>query len=95
MQLYHGSILLGDITEVYGEFPWMHGSFSPSKDFASYSALFQYLTDENSNWEGPPPFGDDDDPFDDKTWHVKENGEVRGIFVPAILSDGTISWRWC
>jgi hypothetical protein len=91
MKLYHGDRFLGDISQVGVEGVWMNGEIKLSPSAADYHPFFEFMTDETRGAEAPP-FGED--LLDPENWYVEENGQKRGIEVPAVHRDGSIEWRW-
>ena len=85
---------LGSVSDVTGEYPWMHGVFKPAAGFDDkFRGLFTFLVDdERSNEE--PPFGEE--LLDEGNWWLLDTRGGRwGIALPAVhLDEGSISWRW-
>src|SRR5262245_56031305 len=85
---------LGSVSDVSGEYPWMHGAFKPATLLdEGFQALFIFLMDEERSNE-EPPFNEE--LLDEGNWWLLDTrGNRWGISLPAVhLDEGTISWRW-
>jgi hypothetical protein len=91
MKLYYRDTFLGDISVIEAEGVWTSGEIELSPKAADFRQFFGYMTDETKAME-EPPFGDD--LLNPENWYVEENGQKRGIEVPAVHTDGSIEWRW-
>ena len=91
MKLYHHDRLLGEISGPGVDGRWMVGGIALLPDAEPYLSFFEFMTNEDQGWIDPP-FSED--LLDEENWFVEENGQMQGISVPAIHSDGTIYWRW-
>nr|WP_239549335.1 hypothetical protein [Scopulibacillus daqui] len=71
---------------------WMNGRLISNKNIEKFQDFFEGLTDEendfieenyNQEW------------LDDRNWFIIDNeNKKRGIYIPAVYSDGDINWRW-
>jgi hypothetical protein len=92
IRLYHGGVLLGNITNIGQEGVWMSGTVRLTQEGSAYGDFFSYMTDESKGLEDPP-FGRD--LLDPNNWFIEdERGMRRGIEVPAVHDDNSIEWRW-
>lgn len=91
--LYQNSDL-GGISDVEGDQPWWVGNLSPTPAAAPFREFFAWMVDEDADSSAEEP------PFDqawwtDENWSIQEDdGNRRGICVPAVHGDGQIWWRW-
>jgi hypothetical protein len=84
---------LGDIEDVESDQPWMYGRFVPRKAARELREMFRWLTDEDRDVDEDPPFPADW--LDAGNWAViDDDGKRRSIELPAVGSDGLITWRW-
>jgi hypothetical protein len=85
---------LGEVSNLFGEFPWMSATFRPGRGLnKQFRKLFAFLAAE------PPPAQDPpfaEDLLSDDHWWLVDDAEKRwGISLPAVfLDEGSISWRW-
>jgi hypothetical protein len=90
LKLYHNELLLGDISGVDTDQPWMIGSVHLTRQAVEYEYFFSFVTDESKSTDEPP--------FDEsllENWYVEdESGNRREIEFPAVHEDKTIYWRW-
>lgn len=92
MQLLFQDTELGSISDVGMDGPEVWASFAPNHDSARFVEMWKFITDEDT-CDLDPPFPADF--LDDENWSVLEDGGVkRGIYLPAVYDDGTISWHW-
>lgn len=92
MQLYFMNEYLGNITDISVEGVWINGTFTPSESAKKFSDFFAYMVDEEKGFE-EPPFSQN--LLDENNWYVINKGGSRlGIDVPAVYTDGFITWRW-
>ena len=91
-RLFFRETCLGEITQVEGDFPWVYGKLTPTSAAAPLQDFFRWMGDEE-NVSKEPPF--EKALLNEDNWSiVEENGEQRGISMPAIHEDGLIAWRW-
>ncbi|MEW4058502.1 hypothetical protein Q0N99_04170 [Bacillus siamensis] len=91
MYLYYKEEKLGEIHDVSGEGMWMYGILSPNENIEVFRGLFNDLIDEDGDFDETKY---DEDWLKDENWFVSDNGNKRGIIVPAVYPDGAINWRW-
>jgi hypothetical protein len=95
LKLHHSGIPLGTISDLYGDFPCISGTFSPNDAGLGFKRFFDACTDEEND---PPDIGGEfpDRYFDDELWYViLPDGKRREIFLPAVhWDDMEITWRW-
>ncbi|MCW3098219.1 MAG: hypothetical protein JWL77_3837 [Chthonomonadaceae bacterium] len=90
MKLYHKELLLGEITDVGTDQPWMMGSIQFTPQAATYQDFFAFMTDESNAME-EPPFSEDLL----ENWFIEDElGKKQEIEFPAVHEDNTIEWRW-
>ncbi|WP_369903467.1 hypothetical protein [Bacillus manliponensis] len=94
MRLYFKNIEIGEITEVFGDTPWMYGTIHLNKNSKPFQEYFREMVNEESTFDFEsmnPEF------LDDESWSVFDEDEEQylGIGIPAIhMEDTTIAWRW-
>lgn len=94
MLLLYRNMDLGSISDVGGEQPWWIGNLTPSSEAEAFREFFAWMVDEDRNSAADEP------PFDrawwtDENWYIQDDdGNRRGIDVPAVHGDGQIWWRW-
>ncbi len=91
MKLFYKELVVGTIEALSIEGLWVTGNIILNKDGEKFRLFFDYITNEKRGWE-KPPF--DADLLADENWTVEEASGRRGISLPAISLNGTISWRW-
>ncbi len=91
LRLFRGSELVGTITNLDSDFPWMGGLIQLTPAADPYRHIWEFWTTE-CNRENDPPF---DIPEDiDENWFIEDGeGERTQIEFPAIHSDGSAWWR--
>lgn len=93
MKLIFQRQVLGEISEVGSDQPWVIGSFHPAPSAKAFQEFFAWMVDEDNSTLDEPPF----DPgwLSKEYWFIEdETGSRRPICVPAIHEDGQIWWRW-
>ena len=90
MKLYHGSKLIGLITNPGREdMAWMTGDIELLPAAEDYRKAFTYMTNEDEN---KAPWSDNEDVFEN--WFIEyEDGKRRETVFPAIHYDGEVTWR--
>jgi hypothetical protein len=91
LALYFRDTLVGTITDVSGDFPWMDGRFHTANPSPVLIELMRWMTAEEAIGQ-EPPFAED--LLDGNNWQIVDGNEVRGIIVPGLHTDGTVCWRW-
>ena len=89
MELLFKKNIIGCIDVISKENNWVHGVFTQNDNFYNYAEFFKAIVCED---------GFDETQFDselmkDNNWNVKDNGNIIGIYIPAIYDDGDISFR--
>ena len=92
MKLFFKDQHVGDVFDATVEGVWVVGRIKLSVNSDLFRDFFSYITDENLNFENDPPF--EKDLLDEKYWIILENGDHKGISLPAVHKDGVIEWRW-
>ncbi|MDM5187366.1 hypothetical protein QUF99_08545 [Bacillus sp. DX4.1] len=94
MKLYFKDIALGEISEVYTDYPWMYGSIHLNENSKPFYEYFRGMIDEDNAFD----FESADPEFlDDRNWSVfdESEGKYLGIDIPAVyIEDTTVAWRW-
>lgn len=90
MELLFQEIVIGYIDNMSKEGFWNYGEFIPNENFKNYIDFFKAIVCE---------YDFDETKFDnalleDKNWNVRDNGNIIGIYIPAIYEDGDISFRY-
>jgi hypothetical protein len=91
-ELLYKETPIGNITITRHDFPWTYGIFSKYAEFEKYNTFFQILVSENSNDNDLKRF--DEELFNENNWHLKNEGEIVGIDIPAIYEDNEIGFRY-
>ena len=93
MILLYDNTPIGEISQPrFDEMFWMIGEFKPYDYFLKFKEFFEYMTDEDCDFTIDPPFPEEF--FMSHFWSLEEDGNTKGIEVPAVHTDGTIYWRW-
>ncbi len=95
MKLIHIDTLIGTISSVSGEFPWMSGRIILESSIApEYHEFFEFMVDEDRAHIDPPLlFGPK--LLTEENWFLQKDDCLPvGISIPAVHSDGAIMWRW-
>ncbi len=90
MELLFKDNLIGYINNIYQEDYWVHGVFKPTDQFQAYKEFFKAIVCE----EGFDETKFDCEFLDDENWRINNNGDIVGIYIPAIYEDGDISFRY-
>lgn len=82
--------VIGYINKTDNENKWVYGVFTQNDNFYQYIDFFKAIVCED---------GFDETQFDgalmeENNWSVNDNGELIGICIPAIYSDGFIAFRY-
>lgn len=90
MELLFKESVIGNIGIISRENNWVHGVFKQNNSFCNYVDLFKAIICEDRF---------DETQFDgelmkDNNWNVNDNGNIKGIYIPAIYDDGDISFRY-
>ncbi len=92
MKLLFCDEVVGTVDNIGQDGPEVWASFQPNDRATPLLNMWQFITNED-NYDTDPPFPEQY--LDDRSWCVEdEDGTRRGVFLPAIYSDGAISWRW-
>ncbi len=91
LKLVRGTELVGTITNLDSDWPWMGGQIKLTPAAQPYKHFWDFWTIEG-NREKEPPF---DIPEDiDENWYIEDEKGVRlHIEFPAVHNDGTVWWR--
>lgn len=91
LKLFRYDELMGTITNLDSDWPWMIGIIALEPAADSFKPLWEFWTAED-NFGEDPPFEVDEDL--EEGWFVeKEDGERIHICFPAVHSDGEVWWR--
>lgn len=90
MDIMFGNNVVGEIVGMYREEQWVHGNFTPSKFYYEYKEFFEAMVCE----DGMDETKFDNELFDENNWFLKSEKGLQGISIPAIYSDGDISFRY-
>jgi hypothetical protein len=91
LKLFRSSELVGTITNLDSDWPWMRGQIQLSPAAAPYKHIWEFWTTEG-NREKEPPFEIPEDISEN--WFVEnEEGERTQIEFPAVHNDGAVWWR--
>lgn len=91
LKLLRGSELVGTITNLDSDWPWMGGQIQLTPSAEPYKHIWEFWTIEG-NREKDPPFEIPEDI--DQNWFIEdEHGKKIQIEFPAVHNDGTAWWR--
>jgi hypothetical protein len=91
LKLFRGKELVGTITDLDSDWPWMGGQIELTEAARAYQHFWAFWTIEG-NREKEPPFEVPEDL--DENWFVEdEAGHRTQIEFPAVHGDGTVWWR--
>ncbi|WP_027205100.1 hypothetical protein [Butyrivibrio fibrisolvens] len=90
MKLLFKDQILGTISELSKEGCWHYGKFVKSSEFNSFADFFEDIVCE----EGFDEEKYDKELLNDRNWYVLSSDKKVGIEIPAIYSDGEISFRY-
>lgn len=94
LKLFHGSKLLGTISEAAPDGLWMAGNIHLTPEADAYKEVFAFVTDEEKMTDGKDPPFDANYFFDN--WFIEEDdGTRRETVVPGIHDGNEIFWRYC
>ena len=90
MELLFKKNVIGYIDNISNEDKWFHGVFTQNDNFYYYENFFEAIVCED---------GFDKTQFDDEllnynNWNINDNGDIIGIYIPAIYTDGDILFRY-
>ena len=90
MKLYFKDDLIGYVRNIHSEGSWNYGSFEGNEKFQDFKDFFKEITCEN---------GFDESKFEseflnDMNWMLNHNGNIIGIYFPAIYDDGEIAFKY-
>lgn len=89
MELMFKDNVIGSIQNINRENLWNHGIFIVYDYFKEYKKFFEALICE----EGFDESQFDSELLNDKNWNIRVKDDIKGIFIPAIYSDGSISFK--
>lgn len=90
MKLLFKGETIGSIIHTKKEHCWEYGIFKGNENFKKYKDFFEGIVREETFDE----INYDCELINDDNWEVKKNGEIRGIYIPAIYIDGDIEFRY-
>lgn len=93
MKLLFSGSEIGTIANIEGEGFWMHGQFTPHRGInPELAEFFRFMTSPDS-FSQDPSFSEK--LLNEENWELlDDDGRKRGIALPAVQTDGLISWRW-
>ena len=92
MELYFLDACLGEIKDVNGEGMWMNGKITSTENMKNFENLFAVLVDEKNDFKEE---NHNEEWLEDDNWFITdEEGNKKGIDLPAVYPDGEINWRW-
>jgi len=90
MELLFKKNVIGNIDIRSEENQWVHGVFTRNDKFYYYEDFFKAIVSEDGFDE--TQFGGE--LMKDNHWNVNDNGNIMGIYIPAIYDDGDIFFRY-
>lgn len=94
LKLFHGSKLLGTISEPSSDGLWMVGTIQLTQEAEAYKDVFAFVTDEEKMTNGQEPPFDANYFFDN--WFIEEvDGTRKETAIPGIHDGSEIYWRYC
>lgn len=91
LKVFRGETLIGTVTDLDSDWPWMIGRISLTDAAKSYAHFWEFWTTED-NIEKEPPFEVPEDL--EENWFVEdEQGERTQVCFPAVHDDGFVWWR--
>lgn len=90
MELLFKKNVIGNIDIRSKENQWVHGVFTQNDNFYHYEDFFKAIVCE----DGFDEMQFDGELMKDNHWNVNDNGNIMGIYIPAIYDDGDIFFRY-